>query len=192
MLDFTPVREKKTTLPELARPLSRTDLARLTNEMVDTMLSLIEDLSDADIVFPPSDPKADDPYATSEEMKKVSWTLGHLIVHATASAEEAAFLAAEMARGVPNHGRSRYETNWETVTTVAQCRVRLEESRRIRLASLSLWPDAPRYDVTVEGYAGGPPRNCKARFIGGLAHDDAHLDQIRDFMRQARAARGPA
>ncbi len=192
MLDFTPVRERKLSVTDLARPLSRTDLARLTNEMIDTMLGLIEDLGDADVVFRPSDPKADDPYAESEEMKKSSWTLGHLVVHATASAEEAAFLAAEMARGVPNHGRSRYETHWETVSTITQCHARLEESRRIRLASLSLWPDAPRYDVTVEGYAGGPPRNCKARFVGGLAHDDAHLDQIKDVVRQAKAARGAA
>ncbi|MEO6060395.1 MAG: DinB family protein [Thermoflexales bacterium] len=189
MLDFTPVREKKLSLTDLARPLSRTDLARLTNEMVDTMLGLIEVLSDTDVVFSPSDPKADDPYAASEEMKNASWTLGHLIVHATASAEEAAFLAAEMARGVPNHGRSRCETNWETVTTIALCQARLEESRRIRLAMLSAWPDAPRYDVTVEGYAGGPPRNCKARFIGGLFHDDAHLEQLRDVARQAKTAR---
>lgn len=51
MLDFTPVREKKTTIAALARPLSRTDLARLTNEMVDTMLGIIEDATDADVVF---------------------------------------------------------------------------------------------------------------------------------------------
>lgn len=192
MLDFTPVRERQMTLTDLARPLSRTDLARLTNEMVDTMLSLIEDVSDADVVFQPNDPKADDPYAASEELKKASWTLGHLIVHTTASAEEAAFLAAEMARGVPNHGRSRYETPWEVARTRAQCHARLEESRRIRLASLSLWPDAPHYDVMVEGYAGSPPRNCKARFVGGLFHDDAHLNQLRDVVQQAKAARAAA
>jgi hypothetical protein len=38
------------------------------------------------------------------------WTLGHVIVHITASAEESAFLAAELARGVHRRtGRSRFE-----------------------------------------------------------------------------------
>ncbi len=192
MLDFTPVREKKTTIAALARPLSRTDLARLTNEMVDTMLGIIEDATDADVVFQPSDPGASDSYAASEALKNVSWTLGHVVVHATASAEEAAFLAAELARGVPDHGRSRYETSWETVTTSAQCRARLEESRRIRLASLGVWPDSPHYDNLVEPFPGAGLRNCKARFIGGLAHDDSHVEQLREIMRQAKAARGAA
>ena len=154
MLDFTPVREKRTTIAALARPLSRTDLARLTHEMVDTLLGIIEDATDADVVFQPKDPGASDPYASNEALKNVSWTLGHVVVHATASAEEAAFLAAELARGVPDHGRSRHETNWETVTTIAECRARLEESRRMRLASLGVWPDSPHYENQVEPYPG--------------------------------------
>ena len=192
MLDFTPVREKKTTIAALARPLSRTDLARLTHEMVDTLLGIIEDATDADVVFQPKDPGASDPYAANEALKNVSWTLGHVVVHATASAEEAAFLAAELARGVPDHGRSRHETNWETVTTIAQCRARLEESRRMRLASLGMWPDSPHYGNLVEPFPGAGMRNCKARFIGGLAHDDSHVEQLREIIRQAKAARGAA
>ena len=50
---------------------------------------------------------------------------------------------ADLARGVAFHGRSRSEVPWETVTTIAQCRARLEESRRMRLASLDMWPDQP-------------------------------------------------
>ncbi len=178
------------TVADLARPLSKTDMARLTHEMIDLMLNLIEEATDADVVFSPIDPKANDSEAATEEEKGISWTLGHLIVHATASAEEAAFIAAEMARGVPVHGRSRYEMPWRTVTTVAQCRARLEESRRVRLASLSVWPDAPHYEVTLEPhFPGAGVRNCKGRFIGGLAHDDAHIEQIKDVVRQAKAAR---
>ena len=189
MLDFTPVREKKTSVADLARPLTKTDLARLTHEMIDLMLNLIEDATDADVVFTPIDPKADDSAASTEGERNIAWTLGHLVVHATASSEEAAFIAAEMARGVPNHGRSRYETDWETITTIAQCQARLEESRRMRLASLSVWPDAPHYELNVEPYPGAGSRNCKGRFVGGLAHDDSHLEQIKDVVRQAKAAR---
>lgn len=45
----------------------------------------------------------------------LAWNLGHVIVHTMASAEESAALAAELARGVEYHGRSRYEVPWETV-----------------------------------------------------------------------------
>lgn len=190
MLDFTPVRERKMTVADLARPLSRTDLTRLTHEMIDTMLGYIDEATDADVVFTPIDPKANDSEAATEAEKGMSWTLGHLIVHATASSEEAAFVAAEMARGVPVHGRSRYETPWKSVITIAQCRARLEESRRMRLAALSVWPDAPHYEITLEPpFPGAGVRNCKGRFVGGLAHDDAHLEQMKDVVRQAKAAR---
>lgn len=77
MLDFTLVREKKTTIAELARPLSRTDLARLTNEMVDTMLGIIEDATDADVVFQPKDPGASDPVRferSAEERQLDAWS----------------------------------------------------------------------------------------------------------------------
>ena len=72
-----------------------------------------------------------------------------MIVHTTASSEEAAFIAAELARGVEFHGRSRSEVPWETVTTIEQCRHRLEESRRMRLATLQIWPDEPDLDNTM-------------------------------------------
>jgi hypothetical protein len=122
---------------------------------------------------------------------KLAWTLGHVIVHVTASSEESAAIAAELARGVPHRGgRSRSEVPWETVRTVAGCRARLEESRRMRLASLDMWPD--RADLS-NGYAwreGMDPFNAPAQFSLGLLHDDNHLDQIREIVRQAAAARG--
>ena len=62
------------------------------------MLSLIAGCTDADVVFVPEDPEAYDKYAAAAEELHVAWTLGHVIVHATASAEECAFLAAEVAR----------------------------------------------------------------------------------------------
>jgi hypothetical protein len=188
MLDFTPVQAKKMTMNELAAPLSLGDLRQLTNEMIDHMLVLITDCTDADVVFQPVDTAAEDKYAANPNDTAIAWTLGHVVVHATASSEESAFLAAEMARGVEHHGRSRYETPWETVTTINQCRHRLEESRRMRLASLDLWPDEPNLDLTYEPWAGAPPINAKARFIFGLRHDNSHLAQIAEIVRQSKDA----
>ena len=188
MLDFKAFREKRTTLADLVGGLTRDDLRDLTNEMVNAMLGLIADCVDADVTFVPADENANDRFAAREEDVKLAWTLGHVIVHTTASAEESAFLAAELARGVPNHGRSRSEVPWQTVTTMAQCRHRLEESRRMRLASLDLWPDEPRLENVYEAWPGGPQVNAIGRFVLGLMHDDDHIGQIAEIVRQAKAA----
>lgn len=188
MFDFTPVRSKEIKISQLAESLTQADLARLTNEMVDTMLDLIAACTDADVTFIPDDPQANDTYAANPDEINLAWTLGHVIVHTTASAEESAFLAAELARGVPFHGRSRHEVPWETVTTIAQCRHRLEESRRMRLASLELWPDPPDLINSYENWE-GMPTNAVTRFVLGLSHDDSHLGQIAEIGRQAKAAR---
>lgn len=189
MLDFTPVRAKKMKISQLAAGLTKADLARLTNEMVDSMLSSIAACTDADVTFTPDDPQANDTYASSAAEVNLPWTLGHVIVHTTASSEESAFLAAELARGVAFHGRSRREVPWETVTTIAQCRQRLEESRRMRLASLELWPDPPDLTNSYEVAPGADPTNALTRFVRGLSHDDSHLGQLAEIVRQARAAR---
>ncbi len=186
MLDFKSVREKKRTLAELAAPLSTNDLRNLTIEMIDATLGLIKNCADADVTFPALDPTANDTFASKEEDKNLSWSLGHVIVHMTASSEESAFLAAEMARGVENHGRSRAETPWETVTTIKQCRDRLEESRRMRLASLEIWPDAPRLDLKYTPYPGAGEMNAVTRFIGGLSHEESHVGQVAEIVKQAR------
>ncbi len=187
MLDFSKVRDKTQTLSEFAGPLTKADLAKMTNEMIDLEFGLISESEDADVTFEPVDPAANDTFASNPDEVGIAWTLGHVIVHATASSEESAFLAAELARGVEFHGRSRYETPWESVTTIAQCRQRLEESRRMRLTSLDVWPDKPHLDVTRE--FGSSRRNAKEQFLGGLMHDDSHIGQIREIVRQAREAR---
>lgn len=189
MLDFTPVRNKEKTMAELAEGLTIADLRILTNEMVNEQLALIANCVDADVVFVPSDPNAKDDAAADVADVNLAWTLGHVIVHATASSDEYSFIAAELARGVPFHGRSRAETPWQTVKTTAQCRQRLEESRRMRLASLDVWPDAPHYENTYRPAADMDPINCVNRFIRGLSHDDSHLAQIAEIVRQAKVAR---
>ena len=190
MLDFTAVRDKEITIDQLCAELTLADLHQLTDEMIDAMLDLIDGCTDADVTFVPDDPEAEDTFATDPDEATVAWTLGHVIVHATASSEEAAFLAAELARGVPlREGRSRYEIPWRTTTTIEQCRVRLEESRRMRKASLDMWPNPPHLDNTFKAWYGDQRYNAIVRFVFGLRHDDSHLGQIAEIVRQAKVER---
>lgn len=192
MLDFSRLRTREATLDDLMSGLTVSDLHDLTNEMIDYQLALIADCTDDDVTFVPEDPAAEDKYATDESETALAWTLGHVIVHVTASSEEKAFLAAEQARGIDREGRSRYETPWQTVTTIAQLRQRLEESRRMRLATLDVWPDEPDLDLTIIYRWLRGSMNAVARFAMGLFHDDDHLEQIAEIVRQAQAARQPA
>jgi len=189
MLDFTPIREKKMTFKQLVSGLTVVDLRNLTNEMIDEQLNIISGCVDADVVFVPRDPEANDPYAESEKDIDLAWTIGHIIVHVTASSEESAFLAAELARGVPHRkGRSRFEVDWKSVKTMDQVRTRLEESRRMRLATLDIWPDAPHLEnVYVSTYGG--KINPIVQFVFGLSHDDSHLGHLQDAVNQASRAR---
>lgn len=190
MIDFAPVQNRKIKIQDMARDLTTSDLRAMTNEMIDRILALIADCRDEDVTFVPEDPDAHDRYAVNEDEVDMAWTLGHVIVHITASAEESAFLAAELARGVAFHGRSRYEVAWETVTTIEQCRNRLEESRRMRLASLDMWPDRPDLENVYSPYKGVGRIGARERFLLGLKHDADHLGQIEDIVVQAKRARG--
>ncbi len=190
MLDFTPVRNKEKTLMQLVTNLHANDLRALTNEMVDRQLELIRDSADADVTFEPNDPNANDTFAVDQSEVNMPWTLGHVVVHVTASAEEAAYMSVELARGAAYRGgRSRYETHWTTVKTIAQCRERLEESRRMRLAALDMWPREPHLENLYQPRPELPHGNCISRFVAGLQHDDSHLAQIAEIVRQAKAAR---
>ncbi|MEM7028385.1 MAG: DinB family protein [Chloroflexota bacterium] len=187
MIDLRPVFKKEKTLAEVCAHLTQNDLRNETNQMIDTYQDIIKDCTDANVVFAPVDPDAQDDAAASEEEKNIAWTLGHVIVHTTAGSEEGAFLAAELARGVENHGRSRYETPWETVTTIQQVRDRLEESRRMRLASIDSWPDKPHLDNKEHLGFMDDDANCYGRFIVGLAHENLHIEQTKEIVRQAKA-----
>lgn len=189
MLDFTPVRNKQMTMAQLAEGLTREDLRRLTNEMIDTQLKLIEGCTDEDVIFVPDDPNANDDAAADSADVNLAWTLGHVIAHTSASSEEYSFIAAALARGVEWKGRSRYEAEWKTVTTIEACHQRLTDSRRMRLASLDMWPAAPHYENTYQPAPDIDPINCVNRFIRGLSHDDSHLAHIAEIVRQAKAAR---
>ncbi len=192
LIDFEPLRRKEASLQDLAAGLSPSDLAKLTREMCAAQLSAIEDATDEDVIMVPDDPEANDTFASRPEEAGLSWTLGHVVVHTTASSEESAALALILARGLPVEGRSRYEVPWEQVRTVAFLRHRIRESQRMRLAMLTAWPDRPDLDNFYTPYAGRPPMNALGRFLGGLAHDDSHLAQLRKIVDQARTRRAAA
>ncbi|MEZ4520471.1 MAG: DinB family protein [Thermomicrobiales bacterium] len=187
--DLMEMRENGKSISEIGDSLSVQDLRDLTNASIDEMLESIEGCVDADVTFVPDDPEANDPAAADDADVDLAWTLGHVIVHSTASGEEYGFTGTQLARGVEFMGRPRYEVPWETMQTIDQCRHRLEESRRMRLALLDVWPDEPHLDVTYSPSPNADPINAKAAFARGLMHDGAHQDQIREIVRQAKAAR---
>lgn len=176
-------------LPDDVEQLTPANLWTLTNALIDDVQKMLRRCKDADITFVPVDPLANDAAAADNADASIAWTLGHIIVHMTASSEESAFLAAELARGVEYHGRSRSEVLWTTMTTVVQCRERLEESRRMRLASLSLWPDDPQIATHFQVSEQSQPMGPAARFAAGLRHESSHLAQVRDVIQQARENR---
>ena len=188
MVDFRPVRAGELELGDLGRGFEPPELAAATRAMMAELRSLLAEATDGDVTFVPHDPGAEDTFAVDPAEIGLAWTLAHVIVHLTASAEEAAFLAAELARGVEPHGRSRHETPWPSVTTIDACRQRLAESERMILATLASWPDEPDLEVTFVTPK-GLRRNAPARFLGGLMHADEHVGQVASILDQARVSR---
>lgn len=188
MIDFSPITNKKTNWTRFGMQFCLQDLADQTNWLTDQILDLIAEATDEDAVFAPVDPEAHDPYAENPDDENLGWNLAHVIVHITASNEESAFLAAELARGVEvEPRRSRWEVDWESVTTIKQVRERLEESRRILLASLEMWPN----EAHVENYyktERGLKITPMVRFLLGQNHAMQHIEQIKDILRQSNAA----
>ena len=197
MIDFSPMRDGEVSFIDYAAQvrLGTAELRALSDESIDFLLGLLDGLSDADIVFAPDDPEADDPFAVDGE-ETIGWNFGHLIAHVTASSEEGAALSSLLARGVPASERPRYETPWRDITTVAQVRQRLEESQRMRNAYLETWPDTPLLDVvrvvSERFTARFGEMNAPAAFLFALSHEVGHYEQIEEVKRQALGARATA
>jgi hypothetical protein len=195
-IDFAALAARETTYLDVSENVSVAHLVEITESSIDFMLSLLDEMTDADVTFDPVDENADDPHAAAGE-ENIGWSLAHLIAHVTASSEEGASISSRLARGVVASGsRDRWETPWRDITTVAHCRQRLEESRRMRLAFLQAWPDEPQLDV----FRDLSPRfiavlgqfNAPATFLYGISHEIGHFDQLLDVRRQALAARKTA
>lgn len=189
-IDFAPVKAGELKMLQYAARFTRHDLRQATNEYLDVVLDIIGDASDAEMTFDPIDEKAHDPYAVKGE-ETIGWNLAHLVLHVTASLEEAGAWSSMLARGIPIGGRLRYEPPWRAYTTRSQVLQRIEECRRICLAYLDTWPDDPHlnvYRVMDEKYRERVgDMNAVATYLSGLRHLNNHLDQFRDVRQQARA-----
>jgi hypothetical protein len=194
LIDFSPVDREEVKIGVFAERFSVEQLRAATIASLDHLVQLIGQAHDADIPFMPHDPLADDPYAAPEE-HNIGWTLGHLVAHVTATAEESAAIASILARGIVygREPRLRYETPWRVITTRANALDRLNDSRKIRLAYLDAFPSVPHLTVYREGSERFMERNGNVNAIGqfllGLRHEAGHFAQFADVAVQARNAR---
>ncbi len=179
-LDVTAARDRERSLTEQTAGVDPADLRPLTTEIYDRVEAIIAGAPDAAVGFVPEDPEAN-----AEEGP--GWTLGHVVVHLTAGLEENAAQGCTLARGAEITGRPRYETPWEEVTTAAQVGQRVAESRRMTMAFLDAWPDAPQLDNEHHHPALGP-MNAVAYHAFGLIHAKGHLAQLEEIVRQASVA----
>lgn len=169
-------------------------LRKVTNDSIDYLLNLIDNMNDADIVFVPDDPEANDPHAVPGE-EHLGWGIGHLVAHVTASSEEWAAYSSILARSVPYGAdpRLRYETPWREINTKARAVQRLEESRRIRLSYLDTWPDNPnldlKRDLSPRFIARVGEMNAAACFLYGLKHEAGHYGQFEEVKRQIEGSK---
>jgi hypothetical protein len=52
-----------------------------------------------------------------------------------------------------------------------------------------MWPDPPHLDNLFPFWTGDSHYNAVVRFVVGLWHDDSHLGQIAEIVRQGRKQR---
>jgi hypothetical protein len=195
MIDFKPLEQDEVKAIHIVEQQGITfdDLRAEVNRQYDTVAEILNQATDADIIFEPHDPDADDRFADSEDERYIGWTLGHQVAHITASNEEGAAFASLLARGIPMGGRIRVETPWEQVDTVEKAQQRLEESRRIILAYLSAIPDEPDLETLREigserAQAFFGPLNAPASMVSSLSHHVGHMEQLQRTLDEAQSA----
>lgn len=177
-VNFEDITNRTQSMPTQVAHVHHRDLPSLTTELYDRLDALTAGLTDAQVVHLAEDPAQDE---------EPGWNMAHVILHITASAEEGMALGSSLARNVGFTGRSRYEPDWETITTAEQVAQRLAESRRMALAFLETWPDEPYLDNTYEhDYFG--PMNAMSHAVLGLWHGVHQLPQVEAIARQAKAA----
>jgi DinB superfamily len=191
-IDFARLTSEPEHASEYGAQFTLDDLRTATNSYLDTVRDLVEEFGDAQLIFEPSDPKANDTYAKTEAEVSMGWSLAHLVLHVTASLEEGATICSLLARGIQFEGRFRYEPGWRDVTTRDQVLHRIEESRRMCLAYLDTWPDEPHLDnyrkyASTSRFANAKV-DARASFLLSLSHMAGHLDQFREVAEQVRSA----
>jgi hypothetical protein len=192
-IDFAPVRDNTIKMEQFAQDYSVDDLRALTRDLLGEVRSIIDAADDQQVLFLPFDPDANDPAALPGE-EHIGWSLAHLVLHVTASAEESAGISSLLARGIVygREPRLRYEPYWKNITGKAQVVQRLDECERICLAYLDAWPDAPHLNNYRETSEASLERNGRlnavATYLYGFRHMDGHLAQFREALRQALQA----
>ena len=180
VLNFEAFRSGKASYADTVRDVTHPDLYQATNNLFDTIESIISGVTDMGVTFAPHDPDLKD---ANEE----AYTLGHAIVHLTATLEETASIGSVLARGIAFDGRLRNEVPWQTIHTAQQVHARLRESRRMCKAYLDAWPDSPYLDVTIMRIPHFGPMNAAGIHALGILHGESHIEQLREIMRQSRA-----
>lgn len=170
------------------------DVRTTISENYDKLQTLVESLSNEQVLYEPFDDEANDPYATQTEDRTIGWSIAHLVLHVTASLEESSAVSSLLARNVsPEPGtRFRFEPKWRIISDKAEVLHRLAESRRMCLAYLDTWPDVPYLD-NLRQYPEGSPlakaeTNAIGSMLGGLRHWHNHTDQFNRVAEQARTA----
>ncbi len=179
VFDMEAFRSGKASYADLVRDITHSDLYRFTDEYFSTVQPIVADVTDRATTFVPRDAALKDP-------GEQAYTLGHVIVHLTATLEESASVASVLARDIAFDGRLRYEVPWETIHTAQQIHERLKESQRMCRAYLDAWPDAPHLDITIMRIPSFGPMNAVGMHMLGIMHGEAHIEQLREIMRQAK------
>jgi len=182
-IDFNAIRAGGSSIQDFADSLTVEDLKQATEFTINTMLAHIASCVDADVSFVALDPEATEGLKNAEG-ESLGWTLSHVIAHTTATGEASAFGALDLARGISLQGISRYETPWTELTTIEHCRQRLNESLRMRLASLTAWPDHPNLTNRYTPFPGAGNLNAKGLLLLGLEHDSVHQNQLAKIVQQ--------
>ena len=183
LVDFAAVRAGQITFGDAVRNLQSADLRRALDELFRAVEAALTGASDATIAFTPHDPEATD---HSEQ----GWPVSHIVAHVTATLEDTLSGAAMLARGVEIKERLRYETPWESLSTLQKVQARLRESQRMTRALLDAWPDEPHLELTVTLIPQLGPVNAIGLGALGVAHGQMHIDQLRETVRQANAGQG--
>lgn len=190
-IDFSSVREDRTRILAFSQQFTLADVRQLIVDFVTRTRAIIEGVTDAQLFYEPTDATAHDGAASNESEVAIGWSLAHLLLHVTASAEEGAAFASLLGRGVvlPEGARARWEPDWKAVKTRAEILTRLDECQKICLAYLDAMPFTPQLD-TYRIYSGKWAEGMQVNVIGsglfGLMHWDEHFAQFEWVAAQAK------
>jgi len=176
-IDLGAVRAGQASFADITRDIQHADLYEMTDELFEELESILAKATDAALLFVPHD-------AAASDQSEQGWTISHVVAHLTATLEEAAAIAAMLARGVQGEERLRYETPWQDLSTLQSVLARLHESHRINRAFLDAWPDEPHLDLTRTLIPRFGPMNAIGLYTFGIAHAQVHLEQLRETIRQ--------